>query len=165
MKPESPAVPIIRNGGEGEKLAFAGGGLLTMKLTNAETAGSLMIFEDAVVRGKTTPWHSHEHEDELCYVIEGELLVNVQGTEHTLKQGGLFFAPRGTAHSLLVVSETARLLCLQTPGSGEAFYRMVSDPSTSPDDAARPPDFGRVKEGALRTGSVSVLGPPPFKRQ
>jgi quercetin dioxygenase-like cupin family protein len=164
MNAEPPAVPIIRDGGEGEQLVFAGGGLLTMKVTNAETAGSFMLFEDAMVRGKTTPLHQHEHEDELVYVLEGELLVNVEGREHSVKQGGLFFAPRGTPHALLVVSETARILCLQTPGSGEVFYRMVSDPSTSPDDAARPPDFARLKEGAQRSGRVSLLGPPPFNR-
>jgi quercetin dioxygenase-like cupin family protein len=164
MKDETQAIPIIRNGGEGERRWFAGGGLFTMKLTTAETGGAFFLIEDDVVRGKTTPYHRHEHEDEFIYVLEGELLVNVEGTESVVKKGGVMFAPRGCAHSFLVTSETARLLGLQTPGSGEVFYRKVSDPSTSPDDAARPPDIARVQAGAKETGRVDLLGPPPFKR-
>jgi quercetin dioxygenase-like cupin family protein len=164
MKPESPVVPIIRNQGEGEHLWFAGGGVFTMKATCAETGGAFMLFEDRVVRGKTTPMHRHDDEDELVYVIDGELLVNVDGVESTVKKGGLFFAPRKTAHAFLVVSETAHLLCLQTPGSGEPFYRLVSDPVTSLDDAARPPDLARLQDGARRSPSIELLGPPPFKR-
>jgi quercetin dioxygenase-like cupin family protein len=164
MKDETQGTPIIRHGGEGEKLWFAGGGRFTMKLTTAETAGSFFLLEDDVVRGKTTPYHRHQHEDELIYVLEGELLVNVEGTEHVVKKGGVIYAPRGCAHAFLVTSETARILSLQTPGSGEVFYRTVSDPSTSPADAARPPDIARLQAGAKETGRVDLLGPPPFQR-
>src|SRR5205085_9734035 len=105
-----------------------GGGVFTMKASSAETEGALMMFEDRVVRGKTTPLHVHPNEDELIYVLDGELLVHVDGEEHRVGKGGLLFAPRGVAHALLGTSETAHLLCVQTPGSGEAFYRDVSDP-------------------------------------
>jgi hypothetical protein len=132
-----------------------------MKASCAETNGAMMLFEDRVVRGKTTPLHMHRSEDELVYVLEGELLVHADGEEHRVGKGGLFFAPRGVAHALLVTSETAHLLCLQTPGSGEAFYRAVSDPSTSMADAARPPDLTRLREGAQRSESIELLGPPP----
>jgi quercetin dioxygenase-like cupin family protein len=153
---------LIRNQGEGEQLWFAGGGVFTMKLTAAETGGAFFLFEDRVVRGKATPMHLHPDADELAYVIEGELLVHVDGAERRVGPGGLFYAPRGVAHAFLVTSETAHLLCLQTPGSGEDFYRSVSDPSTSASDAARPPDIARLREGAARSPSIELLGPPPF---
>jgi quercetin dioxygenase-like cupin family protein len=155
---------LIRNRDDGENLWFAGGGVFTMKATNEETNGSLMLFEDRVVRGKTTPMHVHHHEDELIYVLDGELLVHAGGEEHRVGKGGLFFAPRGVPHAFLVTSETAHLLCMQTPGTGEAFYRDVSDPSHSPADAARPPDLARLREGAQRADSIELLGPPPFSR-
>jgi len=153
---------VIRNAGEGERLWFAGGGVFTMKATTAETGGAFTLFEDRVVRGKTTPMHLHPTVDELCYVIDGEIVVHVDGAEHRVGKGGLFFAPRGTAHAFLVTSETAHLLCLQTPGDGEAFYRSVSDPSTSADDSKRPPDIARLREGAQKSPSIELLGPPPF---
>ena len=158
----STAKAVIRNEGEGERLWFAGGGVFTMKATCADTNGAFMLLEDRVVRGKTTPMHVHPTEDELCYVIDGEILVHIEGAEHRIGRGGLFFAPRGVAHAFLVTSETAHLLCFQTPGAGEAFYRSVSDPSTSPSDAARPPDLARLFAGAERSPSLELLGPPPF---
>ena len=156
---------LIRNRGEGENLWFAGGGVFTMKASCAETDGAFMMFEDHVVRGKCTPMHRHPHEDELVYVLDGELLVHVDGHDHRVGKGGLFFAPRGVAHAFLVTSETAHLLCLQTPGSGEPFYRDVSEPSTSEADAARPPDLARLRAGAQRSDSIELLGPPPFEQR
>jgi quercetin dioxygenase-like cupin family protein len=154
--------PIIRQAGEGEHRWFAGGGLFTMKATEAETAGAFSLFEDRVVRGKCTPLHRHPTNDELVYVLEGELRVHLDGKEHSVGAGGMYFVPRGTSHAFLVTSESARLLALQTPGSGESFYRSVSDPSTSESDAARPPDLARLREGAERSESIELLGPPPF---
>ena len=153
---------MIRNAGEGEQLWFAGGGVFTIKASAAETGDALSMFEDSVVRGKTTPMHMHPTVDELVYVLDGELLVHIHGEDHRVGKGGLFFAPRGVPHAFLVTSEKAHLLCIQTPGTGESFYRNVSDPVTSPDDAARPPDIARLQAGAQRHESIELLGPPPF---
>ena len=156
------ATSLIRSAEEGERLWFAGGGVFTMKASAAETGGQLVVFEDHVVRGKTTPLHQHPREDELVYVLDGELLVHIHGAKHRVGKGGMFYAPRGVPHAFLVTSETAHLFCLQTPGSGEGFYRAASDPSTSPADAARAPDLARLRAAAVQTGSVDLLGPPPF---
>ena len=154
---------FVRNQGEGEKRWFAGGGVFTMMATTAETGGSLLLFEDRVVRGKMTPMHLHPHDDELCYVLDGELLVHIDGAERVVRAGGLFFAPRGVAHSFLVTSETAHLLAIVTPGQAEAFYRSVSDPVATDADAARPPDLPRLRAGAAASPHVEFLGPPPFR--
>lgn len=53
------------------------------------------------------------------------------------------------------------MLCLQTPGTGEPFYRRASDPA-APDVPPGPTDFGRVQEAAAATGAIEILGPPPF---
>jgi quercetin dioxygenase-like cupin family protein len=153
---------VIRQAGEGERLWFAGGGVFTMKVSAAETAGAMIVLEDRVVRGKTTPLHLHAGEDELIYVLEGELIAHVGGKEHRVGQGGLVLFPRGVAHSFLVTSETARLLVLQTPGSGEGFYRQASEPATSEADDRRPPDMARLRAVAERSESIELLGPPPF---
>lgn len=158
----STAVPIIRHAGEGEQLWFAGGGLMTMKASAAETREAFILLEDRMVRGKTTPLHLHPNEDETIYVLEGELLVHVEGEEHRIGQGGLFVAPRGVAHAFMVTSETAHILVLQTPGTGEAFYRAVTEPARSLADASRPPDWPRLREAAERADTIELLGPPPF---
>ena len=157
----STAVPLIRQAGEGEHLGFAGGGVFTMKATAEETGGAFLLMEHRSVGGKTTPLHTHP-EDEAIYVLEGELLVHIEGEEHRVRQGGLFVAPRGVPHAMLITSETAHLLALQTPGTGEAFYRDASEPVDSATDASRPPDWARLREVAERSESIELVGPPPF---
>lgn len=158
----STAQAIIRQDGEGEQLWFAGGGVFTMKASAAETGGAFVLFEDRVVRGKTTPMHLHPNEDETIYVLEGELLVDMDGEQRSVGENGVFVAPRGVPHAFLVTSETARLLCLQTPGSGESFYRDASEPVSSASDAARPADLARLRDAAERSETIELLGPPPF---
>jgi quercetin dioxygenase-like cupin family protein len=156
--------PIIRGEGEGERRWFAGGGLWTVKATAEETDGAFTLIEDRMPRGKTTPLHTHPHEDETIIVLEGEILVHVEGTEHPVGQGGVAVVPRGTRHAFLVTSEMARILALHTPGTGEAFYRDASEPSTDETDAERPPDFGRLRAAAERNPScIEILGPPLFE--
>ena len=159
----STAVPIIRGEGEGERRWFAGGGVHIWKATAEETDGAFILFEDRMARGKTTPLHTHPHEDETFLVLEGEILVHVEGTEHPVGPGGVAVVPRGAQHAFFVTSEEARILALQTPGSGEAFYKDASEPSTDETDAERPPDLDRLREAAERNPScIEILGPPPF---
>jgi quercetin dioxygenase-like cupin family protein len=158
----STAVPIIRQEGEGERMSFAGGGVFTWKATATETGGAFIAFEDHMARGKTTPLHLHPNEDEAIYVLGGEVLVHIEGEEHTVGRGGLFVAPRGVPHAFMVTSETARILTFLTPGTGESFYREAGEPATSETDPSRTADFTRLREIAERSPSIEILGPPPF---
>jgi quercetin dioxygenase-like cupin family protein len=155
------ATTVVRQAAEGERLWFAGGGVFTMKATAAETDGAFVLFEDRVEEGKTTPLHLHPDQDETIYVLEGEILVHFDGAEETVGEGGVFVAPRGLPHAFLVTSESARLLCLQTPGTGELFYRDLSEPA-EPGDESRPPDLDRLRAVAERSETIELLGPPPF---
>jgi quercetin dioxygenase-like cupin family protein len=157
------AVSIVRAAGEGEKLWFYGGGLHIWKATAAETGGAFLLFEDVMSRGKTTPLHTHPQADESLYVLDGEILVHIDGDEQRLGSGGVAVAPRGVPHAFLVTSETARILCLETPGSSEAFYRGASEPATADLEISAPVDFARVRASAERNGGIEILGPPPFK--
>jgi quercetin dioxygenase-like cupin family protein len=158
----SSAVPIIRQAGEGEQMWFAGGGTFTWKASAAETGGAFVMLEDRMEQGKTTPLHTHPNEDEAIYVLEGELLVDVEGQQHRVGQGGLFVAPRGVPHAFMVTSETAHVLTMQTPGTGESFYREAGEPVRSAEDASRPADWARLRAVAEHSESIELLGPPPF---
>jgi quercetin dioxygenase-like cupin family protein len=151
---------VVAQPGEGEQMWFAGGGVFTFKITAQDSGGSLLMFEDTLQAGKSTPLHLHPSEEETIYVLAGELLVHIEGDEHRIGTGGCFMAPRGVPHAFKVVSETARLLCVLTPGSAEAFYRDAGEPSPSGED--RPPDFARLRAAAERSPSIEILGSPPF---
>jgi len=157
----STAVPIVRQADEGERMWFAGGGVFTWKVTAAETGGAFFMIEDHMERGKVTPLHLHPDQDETIYVLAGEIAAYFDDAEHRVGAGGLFFAPRGLPHAFMVTSETAHVLSLQTPGSGESFYREVGEPATD-EDATRPADWERLRAVAERSPCIEILGPPPF---
>ncbi len=159
----STPVPIVRARHEGERRWFHGGGVHTWKATAEETAGAFLLFEDVLEQGKTTPLHVHPGSDETMYILEGEILMHMDGREHRISVGGLAVAPRGVPHAFLVVSETARMLCLHTPGCCQAFYMDASEPLDADVDTG-PVDFARIHASAERNGGIEILGPPPFTR-
>ena len=125
----------VRESGEGERRWFCGGGVHTWKATAEETGGVFLIFEDHLDSGKVTPLHLHAGADETFYLLDGEILLHIDGETRKLGAGGIAVIPRGIPHAFLVTSPQARMLCLQTPGSGEAFYRDASEPTTQSDPA------------------------------
>ncbi|MCA1677883.1 MAG: cupin domain-containing protein, partial [Actinobacteria bacterium] len=108
------------------------------------------------------PFHLHPNEDEALHVLEGELLVDIEREQHRVGQGGFFVAPRGVPHAFMVTSETARVLALQTPGTGEFFYRRAGEPINTAAEASRPADWARLREVAAQSECIQLLGPPPF---
>jgi quercetin dioxygenase-like cupin family protein len=154
--------PIIWAAGEGDKRLFFGGGLQTWKLTTEDTDGAFFMFEDVMAQGKTTPLHRHPEADETTYILEGEVVVNVDGRESRVGAGGMSFVPRGVPHAFLVVSDEARLLTLQTPGIGQAFYRGASEPAT--DDTSDTVDMARIQASAKdNPRGIEIVGPSPFE--
>ncbi len=151
--------PIIRAAGEGDRRSFYGGGVHTWKVTEAESGGAFSVFEDALTKGKMTPWHCHPESDEMAFLLEGEVDVNLDGHQQRVTAGGMWMTPRGVPHAFMVVSQTARLLAFLTPGSAARFYWDASEPAS---DHASPVDFDRIREVAIATGVTTVLGPPPF---
>jgi len=157
---------VIRQDGEGEHLWFAGGGLFTMKTTLAETNKAFCLHEDREVSGKATPLHRHPNNDEVLYVLEGEILAYMAGEEHWVGKGGVFVALRGEPHAFMVTSEAARLLCMTVPGTGwpELFYRELcesAEPGAVP--GTHPTNFAKLGEvAAAHPESIEILGPPPF---
>ena len=156
--------PIALDPNEGEALWF-NNDLLTFKATGAQTAGAYLLLEELARRGKVTPLHTHPVEAETFYVLEGEVLMHLDGEERTVAAGGFVWVPPGLPHAYLVTSESARTLLLITPGTGamERFFRDAGEPAA---DRVLPPrgplDIERIGAAAARTGAVTILGPPPF---
>ena len=118
--------PIVRADGDGEKRWFSGGGVHTWKATSEETDGAFLLFEDHMAEGKVTPLHTHPDADEAFYVLEGEIVVHVDGEDHKVGPGGFALAPRGVPHAFLVTSEGTRLLT-----AGSAPPNMTFSPAAS----------------------------------
>lgn len=155
-------VPIVRNAGEGDRQTFSGGGIHLWKLLAEETGDAFFLFEDTMVKDKTTPLHLHPEAHEMTYVIDGEIEIEAAGNRSRVRSGGMSFVPKGVPHAFIVVSAEARLITLQSPGGvGQAFYRGASDPAV--DDTADFLDLARLQASATANPrGITVLGPPPF---
>ena len=79
---------LVRAAEEGERRWFFGGGLHIWKATAEETDGAFLLFEDRMGHGKVTPLHIHPDSDETMIVLEGEILMHLDGVQHTVAAGG-----------------------------------------------------------------------------
>ncbi|WP_074406573.1 MULTISPECIES: cupin domain-containing protein [Aquimarina] len=53
----------------------------------------------AKINGNKVPWHNHENEDELFYIIEGSLLMEIEKKPSFIMQkGDLFVVPKSINH-------------------------------------------------------------------
>lgn len=108
----------------GERLLWMGEPTL-LKATEAETNGAYSLAEVYANHGDV-PLHSHEHEDEAFYVLEGHITFEVGGQTIEAGPGSFVFGPRGVPHRYTVTSPTARMLMLFTPAGFERFIRATS---------------------------------------
>lgn len=53
------------------------------------------------VEGDKVPWHTHDREDELFWVLEGELEILERAGTVTLFPGEMYIVPRGKEHKVI----------------------------------------------------------------
>ena len=53
------------------------------------------------IKGFEVPWHNHENEDELFYIVDGSLLMEIENqAPFTMKSGDLFTVKKGLNHRI-----------------------------------------------------------------
>ncbi len=53
----------------------------------------------AKIMGDKVPWHQHDHEDECFVVVEGELLMEIEGCEpFKMAKGDVYVVKKGIRH-------------------------------------------------------------------
>jgi quercetin dioxygenase-like cupin family protein len=115
--------PTVVGPGEGRTIEGPVGGPLTFKVRGEETGGTVTVFENVIPPGQGPPLHTHDHEDESWYVLEGELDFRLGDELRHAPAGAFVFVPRGTPHCFVNAgSEPARILVLFTPSGMERFF-------------------------------------------
>lgn len=118
--------------GEGEHVWFLNT-LQTLKLGRAETGNNLTVLEFLAPPGFGPPLHRHDLEDELFFVLEGEVTFWCGGQDTTYGPGGLAWLPRGLAHRFQVGDAgPARVFQLTTPAQFDDFVRRIGEPASGP---------------------------------
>lgn len=77
------------------------------------------------------PFHRHPDTDDFFYVLEGEMVMDIEGQEpRTVRAGELFVVPKGVVHRPRAVNEVKVMLIEPTgePNSGDADREPASKP-------------------------------------
>lgn len=101
------------------------GGLFTFHADSNDTGGQFALLEVQGSAGGEPPLHVHRNEDELFYVLEGQLKVLRGNEELTVGPGESAFLPRGVMHTFKILSKSARVLVYITPGGFESYFREL----------------------------------------
>lgn len=152
--------PLILGPGQGEHWHFLNT-LQTLKVGGQHTQGALTALEFTGPRGFGPPLHSHDVEDELFYVLEGEVRFTTGDVDEVVGEGGTVFLPKQQPHQFQVLSPTARVFQVTTPAQFDDFVRTLGTPAEAavlPEPAEV--DGARVAE-VCGQFQIQLLGPPP----
>lgn len=116
--------------GEGPAIWFQGG-IITMKARQQETDRQFALTEWYGPRGMVAPGHSHEHEAEAFYILEGTLDIGVGDTVYHATPGTYIYVPKRTVHDWVVTSATCKFLVFIIPGGFEHFFEQLAEPALS----------------------------------
>ena len=89
-------------------------------------AGNLVVLEVTLAPGKYHDFHKHPDQEELIYIIDGEVEQWLEKERQTLTTGGAVFIPVDTVHATFNDSRRdARCLAILSPCVGEGGYELV----------------------------------------
>jgi mannose-6-phosphate isomerase-like protein (cupin superfamily) len=127
------------------------------RLVAGQSGGSMGIVEQELFAGFASPYHVHHREDELWYVLDGDVRFVSGSTSIIVPKGGIAFLPKDIPHGFEVMgSRAARMLCVTTPAGFEGFIEA----NTEPQPPTAGPDMGKLMTTAGQFG-LEILGGLP----
>ncbi|MFG2867162.1 cupin domain-containing protein [Streptomyces sp. NPDC048338] len=122
----------------------------SVKARTHDTEGRFSLLE--VVLAQEIPRHVHHIADESVYVLEGELLVDIEDRTHALTAGQFVLLPHGVPHALRPGSgRPPRVLQISSPGGWECFVEDLVEARPALTSAGRL-DPARLNRIAARHG-------------
>lgn len=121
-------------------------------LIDGAARAGMGVFELTVPAGSNVPPpHSHTHNEECVYVLEGTLRYSVDNDTRDLRPGDWMRTPRGSVHGFSNPhGEHARALIVLTPDIGAQYFRDVAKVVS----AGGPPDRTQLLAVMARYGLV-----------
>jgi quercetin dioxygenase-like cupin family protein len=131
--------------GEGPAGGLIPGVGVQFKIDGADTGGALAIVEHPFEVGALVPPHVHIREDEISFVLEGEIGFRSEDQEVVLGPGGYIIKPRGEVHAMWNAGKTpARMIEVISPAGFEGFFRRVVDLTDK--GVPKPEEIGALAE-------------------
>lgn len=96
-----------------------------IRIKSAGRADQLFFADHPMPAGYAVPMHVHESEDELFYILDGELTLMGEAGETVAGAGSFVHLPRGVPHGFRNAGDREiRMLVITTPGGSlEGVFR------------------------------------------
>jgi quercetin dioxygenase-like cupin family protein len=119
------------------------------KLFGEQTAGAFSIVEHPIAPRTLVPPHTHTHEDEFSFVLEGKIGARIgDDVLEEATPGCYIIKPRGIPHSFWnPSSKPARIIEIISPPGFERYFAEGADLLTD-----GPPDMDAIAKLAARYG-------------
>ena len=107
------------------------GSLWSPLVSSEQTHGRYSIVEQLMPGRSGPPPHTHEQSDEVFYILEGEVHLQLGDAVSTARAGQLVRVPRGVAHGFVVQSDHARFLNFFVPATMDRMVAMLGQPAAA----------------------------------
>jgi uncharacterized cupin superfamily protein len=124
----------------------------TYKVLETSVGGTAGIIEHTLeAKSLGAPMHKHTREDEISYVLEGELTVIQNGKIKTARPGQCITKPRNIFHTFWnSTDQRIRFLEFITPGNFQYYFAEMA-PYLLP---GKSPQMDKIKETAAKYGLI-----------
>ena len=103
----------------------------TVKAGELHPGRGAAFIEYTTRKGEEPPDHTHPTEDEIFYVLKGELTFRCAGETFDVGEGGFIYLPKGIEHGYTIRSDgDVRLIVVTFPTSaqvGQGWHGFISD--------------------------------------
>jgi len=99
---------------------------MTVKGSSVQTSRALTVLEAEEPPGFGPPMHVHEDAGEAFYVLSGEYVVHLGGTEHRCPAGSFVWVPPGVEHGFRVGDVASRKLNIYVPSAMEGYFTALA---------------------------------------
>ena len=142
----NPQARLVLSPDEGEKVWLRKLGIRFM-IGGEDTQDNFALVEHPIgPRALAAPMHTHQHEDEYTYVLEGEIGVQIGEEVLVGRPGDLIFKPRGVPHAFWnAADEPARALEIISPAGFERYFAELA------------PLFPPANQGALDEEAIGAV--------
>ena len=119
--------------GEVEREELEWGTLGWLSRPPSTGAQQLTVIDVDLLPGKGHDFHKHPDQEEVIFVVNGEIEQWLETRKQTLKPGDSVFIPKDMVHASFNISEgPAKLLAILGPCVGEGGYEMVEVADQAP---------------------------------
>lgn len=124
----------------------------TYKVLSESIGGSAAIVEHTLeAKSLGAPLHKHTRENEISYVLSGELSILQNDEVQVIKQGQFIVKPMGVFHTFWNATDSmVRFIEIITPGNFEHYFAELAPFLID----GQPPQMDKVREIGQKYGLI-----------